>query len=728
MKAAQPLQPEVASEPTLLELSVQQLGHLGRWPVLTATMLALLFTAVAAGLSVHLSRDYYKLAPYHYDSAAYRVQALRAYESLQARGLAAALGQSLRAKDSLDITLRLLLAPDTLLYRYGHLVVLLPFMALFFFLLFWFVFSNTRSWLLTLAAGSALFMFPLVYDVFWGLADYWKDNLATWLLSGAALTWLLSNTLTRRRWSSLSGLFLGLLVVQRSVAAVYAGILFLPLFIFAAVRRLRSDPVRSALSRLGSFALPAAIVALPILVLQWTMLHTYYLVRGYAYAQPSAVARYLLDGLFHRPAPQHSGFDGQQYGMNYSAFLVVALYAVCALAIPRRRWPTADVLVAGWLVVGFPVAVIFTHAYFHGFFALWTTLLVVCLSVFLPRALAPAAARTFALAVMLFTAATASAQFYIAVRTSRSRIMAEHFSREIVAQMVAPIAASPPPHRYAILFGGADAPLINQALFDNRLRFPSDAVALPFRDISFAPAVKNMDASQVIQTFVHALEQEPGAIAIGWCRVNDVPQWSAEPVASRVTLVLNRYLLESERWKAIQRITWASSGCLNVYQSVAQPLTEITKWSELAFTAVPAAIPVTLPAGPGVRLYDYVSRYPAEEVSGVYHQWLPSGQGLHLTVFSDQARAVVFEAHAIAGPSRRDSLRTLAASGSAGDRSMPIRGEENVSVLLHLKAGLNQIDLSVRESVDVLPKSSGDQRELMLLLVSPRLVLASKEL
>jgi hypothetical protein len=726
MKPAQQVADEALTEPTRLELWLQKPGGAARWPLLTAAVLAAFFTTAAAGFSLHLSRDYYAVAPYHYDSAAYRVQALRAYEALEARGLGAALQGSLREKDSLDVTLRLLFAPRTLLLRYGHFVVLLPFLAFFLFLLLRYVSSRTRSWLLALAAGSALFVFPLPYDVFWGIADCWKDNLATWLLGAAALAWLQSEGLRLRRWNLLCGLLLGLLLMQRSVAAVYAAILFLPLLLYAARLRIRSDGLRPALVRLAALGLPALLLGMPLLVLQWSMLRSYYLVRGWAYARPSAVALYLFHGLFRGVASAPSGFGGQLYGMNFAPLFIAALYASCALAVPRRRWPRAEFVTAGWLLAGLPLAVIFTRAYFHGFFALWTALLVVCLGVLLPRTLAPAASRTFALAVLLFTASAASAQFYVAVRTSRTRTMAEHFEREIVAQIVPPIAASPAPHRYALLFGGADAPLINQALFDFHVRLPSDEVRLPFRDVEMARAVKGMSEEQVVQAFVGALEQQPGAIAVGWCRVEDVPRWPNDPVSSRVTLVVNRHLLESDRWKAIRRIRWASTSCLNVYEAVASPLTEAAKWKDLAFASAPSEIPVALPVGTGARLYDYVSRYPPENANGVYVQWLPSGPGLHLTLFSDENRFVTFEARAVPGPSRGDRLRTLVASGPAGGAAVTVRGDELVRVPLHLAPGLTRIDFSVRETADVSPPGGGDQRELMLLLESPRLMPAPR--
>ncbi len=722
MKAEPASQPEVALPPTLLESAVSRLSQFSRWPVFTVVAMALVFTFVAASIGVHLSSGFYKVAPYHYDSAAYRVQALRAYEGLRASGLASALRTSLREKDSLDVSLRLVFAPRSLLHLYGHLVVLLPLMALFLCLLLWYVHSHTRSWLLACAAGASIFVFPLLYDVFCGIADYWKDNLAAWLLAGAAVAWLLSRNLTVRRWSALSGTLLGLLVMQRSAAAVYAAILFLPPFVLAARDRIRSDAPPIALQRLGALCLPAALLSLPLLVLQWKMLHGYYLVRGYAYAKPSAIASYLFHGLLFSTAPAASGFGGEYYGMYYAPLVMAALYALCLLATPRGGWPTRDLTFAMWLVVALPLSVVFTRAYFLGFFALWTPLLVLGLGVLLPRALPPAAARTFALAVMLLAVSAASAQTYVAARLSRHRASEQQFLRDLIAQMLAPILASPEPHRYAVLLGGEEAPLINHALFDEHVQLPSASVVLHLHDSILDPSIANAGTEAAVASLLAPLEKHPGTVSIGWCKTSDVPRLPTEPIASKILLGMNEALLESPRWKVVRRIQWASTGCMNVYESSGSPLSSEEKWKDLSFGGSPSEIPITLPLGPGVRLYGYSGRYGAENANGRYLQWLPTGLGLSVDVYAERPCSVAFEAHATPGPSRSGPVRTLVFSGTAGDGSLTIRGDEDVRFPLRLSAGMNRIDLSVREPADVAPQAGGDQRELMLALVSPRLM------
>jgi hypothetical protein len=124
-----------------------------------------------------------------------------------------------------------------------------------------------------------------------------------------------------------------------------------------------------------------------------------------------------------------------------------------------------------------------------------------------------------------------------------------------------------------------------------------------------------------------------------------------------------------------------------------------------------------------VKIYDYTSRYAPEHYNGGYYQWLPSGSGgLQLTLFSDQPRRVVFQAEANAGPARKDTRRTLIMSTETQKISTPIDGQQLLQLDIDLKPGLNHIEFYVEEPSDNLGPAGPDARELMLLLVSPRLV------
>lgn len=200
-------------------------------------------------ISWQLSKAYYAEALYHYDSAVYRAQAVQVYDQYKADGRWHTFIQTLRQKDALDVSLRVLVVPGTLLYRYGHMVVLMPFMILYVALLVYYVQKSSGSWLLGLACTSFLFTFSFVFDVYWGIADYWKDNLSTWMFGASVLAFILADKLNDWKFVILSSTLLGFIVVQRTVNAVYAAFLFVPLVVWALCYQFRENGVREMVVR-----------------------------------------------------------------------------------------------------------------------------------------------------------------------------------------------------------------------------------------------------------------------------------------------------------------------------------------------------------------------------------------------------------------------------------------------------------------------------------------------
>jgi hypothetical protein len=123
-------------------------------------------------------------------------------------------------------------------------------------------------------------------------------------------------------------------------------------------------------------------------------------------------------------------------------------------------------------------------------------------------------------------------------------------------------------------------------------------------------------------------------------------------------------------------------------------------------------------------MYAYQSQHKPELYNRNYYQWLPSGSmGLRLTLFSDKARTVLFQARALPGPSRKDPVRTLGVTKNREAlHSIQISQEQDIALKLNLNPGLNQIDFSVRETAERTTQPGGDARELMLLLESPRFI------
>jgi hypothetical protein len=685
--------------------------------LLVASLLSLFSSLVA----VRLSEKYYAVAPYHYDSAAYRIAAYEFYEILQSKGFTTALAQALRGKDSLDITIRLLLAPRLLIHPYGHLSVLLPFMGLFILLTMEYAFSRTHSWICSIAIVGFLFSFPIIYSpLIYGIADYWKDNIGTWLMGSAVVAFILSRNLAHYGPSFLSGSLLGLISAQRTVIAVYAAFLFLPLLIVAAHQRIRTDSLKVASVRIGAFVTPALLVAGIVSLTQWRMLYKYYFVFGYAYSTPTQTAQFILKGFRER--------------IDISVLVIIGICLLCLLYTPNWRQRRNEIFVASWMVLGFPLIVIMTRTHYVGFYSVWTVLLIVllaaCFSAFAESAVSR---RVFASALLILAIAFSILQYTLSVVLANGHARYRAPLRCFHENLANAIVRLPEPHEVSFLHDEAREPFLNQVLFNQNIsphHMGSMRVItlISIHDSYYRLVFGDVSIERIVETVIDDLEQNPGRMVIGYCEPSALErslsfQSDGRKVAIPVAISLNRYVMQSPHWKALKKLD-SPYGSLYIYRYYAQPMTEVAKWRELSFERTLDEVPLTLCVAPGVRMYAYQSQYKAELYSGNYCQWLPSGSvGLRLTLFSEKARTVVFQARALPGPSRKDPVRTLAVTTNREALpSVRISQEQDIALKFHLKPGLNLIEFSVREPAERTTQSGGDARELMLLLESPRLI------
>lgn len=691
-----------------IEMAISWLSRLRLPPFLIVGIIAVGLTLIAGLIAVYESRAYYEIAPYHYDSASYRVSAIRSHDLFMAQGRQAALLAALRGKDGLDVTLRLILAPELLLHRYGHLAVLLPYMAFFVALTLWYVFKRTDSWLPAIATVLFLFASPLIYDPYDGIADYWKDNLATWLLASAVVSWLLSDRLARRRWAVVCSLFLGMLVMQRSSAAVYGAALFLPLFLWAAITRFRVDGWRAATQRLVVFVAPALIFCAIVVSAQLDLLYTYYFVAGYGYTNPLAVAQFLLGGV-----PSQIGV----------AVALPIIYVICLSCLPTWRQLHRDTLIVAALVAALPLLVILSNALYFGFFAVWLPLLIVLLATLMPRS--ARLAQPLAAALMVGAVCLSAVQF--GVTHDRSRILAatNAAQRTFLIQLVDLLHTRSGSAGYQLLFDETPGPLYNQAFFTRGIRLAQPVGLVSVHDTYYRAAFGDQSSEQVAALNMAALELRPGAVVVTTCRVENLQNNPLfKPFALQVVLAMARHVEASAHWKAVQQLD-SPYGCLYAYQYVEQAQDPVAKWQDLAESHTRVDIPVTLATAPSVRLFDYWSRYPPEQFNGVTYQWMPAGaSGLNIRLFVAAPHKVIFRAGVTPGPARSDAVRTLIIRYGDQQVTTQVQGESSIAVPIALEAGITDINIAVQEEADTPPVAGGDSRELMALLISPHLISA----
>ncbi len=527
----------------------------GRW-MMGRLVAASGLVALAGFAAIAQSRFYYLTAPYHYDSAAYRVQAFEAHDMFRAEGWRAAVGHALASKDGLDILLRVALAPSTLLQCYGHLAVLLPLMVFFTALAIEYGRRRTGSWLLALLAPATLFVYPLIYSPYWGIADYWKDNLAAWLLGSASIAWLLAANLQARCWAFCSGLLLGLLAMQRTAAAMYAAMVFLPLFGWAFYQVQARLGFRLAAARAAWFVMPAGLLAGVVLFIQGRELAAYYLGRGYSYGTAGEVARFLLSGVSRRLAqPPHDYFPGTDYGVSFIPIVLLPAYWVAWVSAGRRGLRSSDFIQAFWLVVGLPLCVIAALGYYYGFFALWPPLLVVFLLASYPEGNCSVPRVGLVLILALGILSGAALQQYRCQRVAARMAEQGRSYRTLLLDLARRIA---PPGRpvapYATFFNETGAPLANQAFFDLGVRVGPPAVFITFHDAYFRSKYPHLTPAQIVQAEMRRLENMTNAVAVGHADLRDLYHPPDDPLAYEVIRGFNTYLLGSPHWRAEARL------------------------------------------------------------------------------------------------------------------------------------------------------------------------------
>jgi hypothetical protein len=290
-------------------------------------------------------------------------------------------------------------------------------------------------------------------------------------------------------------------------------------------------------------------------------------------------------------------------------------------------------------------------------------------------------------------------------------------------ELITIIAAQPEPRRYVLMFDEMGAPFLNQAFFDRGIRLGGPAIFQSIHDSYYHSQFGNRPPHKIAKKQIKMLEKIAGTIAVAHCfpqkifissNYLDNGRTVAAEVANRITT----HLLHSPHWRVTHQLD-SPFGCLNAYQYTPASLTDEEKWQSVASEASP--FPEILP---GIRMVDYMSRYPQEQFDDVHYQWLPSGpNALVMILSSEQACEVVFEASVKPGPARQDQIRTLVLESGEQKITTRVEGQRRIQATLKLQSGLDTLKLSVAEPADhSLQSKTGDTRELMVLLTEPRLL------
>jgi len=546
-----------------------KLNNLSLRNTVIISLSAILMAAAASFTSLSISRDYYKVAPYHYDSAVYRVHALDVYDMLKENGFINALALSLSTKDSLDITLRLLLFPPALQNRYGHMLILVPFMTLFTGLCSLYVLRRTSRLSMAVLCPAVLFVYPLFYHPYWGIADYWQDNIAAWILGIAVITWLLADNLRNRFWSTLSGIMLGLIAMQRTSTAVYAGLLFAPLMIWALIKGRQNGCLRAVLLNCTAFIIPAAVAAATVLIFQAVDLYKYYVLGGYAYGTHSDIFKFILGGITNVfPKPSQIFFSGTHYGITVIPLILIPAYIVSAITSDAWKLKSDHANKSLWFVIGFPLILVAATTYYFGFFTNFAVLLTILLAALLPQK--PTANLTAIITALMLTAVSAGTVLQYCRTTDNAEEISQRtgWYRTLMLALAEEVTKdSNPEQPYSSFFNEMGPPFANHARFDLKHKIKQPEIEIYFHDTHFHNNFPGMSADEIVRQEMHRLESKPKPIVFAY---NDIEKQyiynlPENPLASAVIQKLNRYVKISPQWKITSSIP-SEYGLINIYR------------------------------------------------------------------------------------------------------------------------------------------------------------------
>lgn len=690
-------------------------------PAARCLALALVMTGLLTALGVVILDEYHTRAHYHFDSAGYRYNALLLQQTSRG-GRWAAAGALLQQKDTLDVVVRLLVYRKSLSYFHGHLFVQVPFMAMFFFLALWYVYRRTGTYLYGVAGLSTAFLFGTVYHPVQGLMDYWKDNIAVWLLGGALLSWFLSERGTRRGWAFLCGLLLSLLALQRVVIVVYGAAIILPYLTLAVVQRVRDGSWRKFLGDALAFGVVPFVVAGFILVTQAKGIVQYYAVAGYAYDTPAAIAKFLWTHPFSTPTA---------FRLGLLAFLVIPV-----LALATGGWRrVGDVLAGLWPLVAFPALVIATKAQYHSYSVVLLVLAVVAVCRLVPQHLSALSLQRLSVALIAVAAVggVVQARYYAAQTEQYAQRNAQY--RELYRELGDVLATKPPGSGVGFFFDECYALVQMQLSYDRGVR-PNPHQVIYFSSVHpsyYRMSFGDKPPAEIAAFILAQMEQDVGMVAVvptqieNFARLVGPDPAGGEPVPVQVNGRITRHIQASPRWRAIRYLASDVYGPLMVFQLSPTPLSPEEKWGALSFHTPVTGINFATAVAPGVRQMSYSTppACPSEWYNGVAYQWVMAGErGVSVSVLADRPTEVILRAGIIPGPSRSGTRRTVVVRHAGAEQRVEFADEGELKVPLRLRTGLNVIEIRSADQGNM-PPVTADTRQLMFQLRSPHLLPAS---
>lgn len=527
-------------------------------------ILAAVLALIAGVASIYLADAYYAVAPFHYDSAYYLYRSLQIHDIVLSQGRLAALLQVIaNDKDFLDILLRILFLPPSLAMLYGHMVIALPLMGLFLFLTLHYTFKRTQLEWLSVCVVSFIFCFPLIFMPYQGIADYWKESVAIWLFGSAIVSWLLSNRLANPYWSFLSGSLLGLLVIERTGLAVYAALLWIPVTLHAIYDRLKNDPWQVALFKISAFVLPACLLCLFVVILQWKLLYNYYFLKGYDYHSVFQIMKVLLWLILHDPSFRFP-------------VLLLGVLALFSYYMRHDKRPSYDILVTLWFLMALPLIIALMRGFYNGFYNSWCIIWIPFLATLVPAQYASARKR-FLFVTILSGVSILAMGIQFALSYKHTTTLKKNFAEERVFYdtLTQLFMRDAKPRYFTFLINEDYAIFYDHVKFNrhidlNELQITGFmSVHDSYYRLQYGEHANSFAflANHIMQTVENS---SPRPWLVAYCTADDVLKSQAfaadgKTIAIPMVLAENTYLAQHPSWRMLKTLK-SPFGCVHIYQ------------------------------------------------------------------------------------------------------------------------------------------------------------------
>jgi undecaprenyl pyrophosphate phosphatase UppP len=243
-----------------------------KFPAWTIFLNALALTGLMGFITRAIEKNYLSTHSYFYDCVSYSFYNARLFTRIADEGRFHLAAQEwlINPRHPLRTIAALVLAPETLAKQLGHMATALPMFFIFLLLLGWTVYKRTAHLAYALACMILFCAVPVFFDPLMGLAAFWLDLPASFLVGAAALCLLNADEGRKWKWVVGFAVLVSLAALSRYVAAVYAFVACAPVLVDALLRRWRrdGDVVRSVLQPVLLIAVVIGILAGYFLIAQ----------------------------------------------------------------------------------------------------------------------------------------------------------------------------------------------------------------------------------------------------------------------------------------------------------------------------------------------------------------------------------------------------------------------------------------------------------------------------